>query len=222
MAIDITPEMLRKIREQVEDRMSKDKTILRLKGLFDSGKGTYEEANAFAIRAGEILSDAYKMNISEIELPHGRLWYNIADRVLRPTLEKNYKDIAAICEQAQESVNKEIRIGLRVIKPSLNESRIRNLIQKISDYEHFSEGEWLLGEPIVNIAQSIVDDSIKANMEFQGKSGIKAKIKRRVAGNCCKWCAQLAGNYTYPGVPADVFKRHENCRCTIDYTPSKK
>ena len=221
MAVDIVPEMLARIRQQVDARLEKDKTIKHLKKLFEEGKGTYKEANEFAIRVGEILADAYRMNVSEAELPNGRMWYNIADRVLTPTLQKNYQLIAEACEQAQKNINQEIRVGLRVIKPAENKSRIQNLVQKISDYEAFSEAEWMLQEPVINIAQSVVDDAIKANMEFQGSSGIQATIHRTVVGGCCEWCAKIAGKYTYPKMPKEVFQRHEYCRCMIEYTPSR-
>lgn len=41
-----------------------------------------------------------------------------------------------------------------------------------------------------------------------------------MAGNCCEWCRNLAGSYTYPdGVPHDVYRRHQRCRCAVDYNP---
>ena len=76
-----------------------------------------------------------------------------------------------------------------------------------------------MAEPIVNFSQSIVDETIKANAEFQAKAGLRPKIIRREAGNCCDWCKGLVGTYTYPDVPEDVYKRHRYCRCTVDYYP---
>ena len=35
----------------------------------------------------------------------------------------------------------------------------------------------------------------------------------------CKRCSSLAGVYEYPDVPEDVYRRHENCRCTVEYDP---
>ena len=46
------------------------------------------------------------------------------------------------------------------------------------------------------------------------------KIVRKIAGNCCDWCKSLAGTYSYPNnVPNDVYRRHQRCRCTVDYMP---
>ena len=46
-------------------------------------------------------------------------------------------------------------------------------------------------------------------------------IKRTGGFKCCKWCSSLYGIYKYPNeVPKDVYKRHENCTCTVEYIPS--
>ncbi len=50
--------------------------------------------------------------------------------------------------------------------------------------------------------------------------GLKPKIIRRTTFKCCEWCDNLAGTYTYPDVPSDVYRRHENCRCTVIYDPA--
>lgn len=218
---DIAPDMLEAIRTQFSYRMQTDPLIKRLRGVFEVGGGTYEQVNEFAIRAGEILSGAYKMYISEAELPGGRMWYNIADKVLRPTLRNNYQIVADAAERVQSSLNASAGVGIKAIRPLEPADRIQNLIQKVSDYEKFSEGEWLLQEPVVNLTQSVVDDAIKQNLDFQGGIGMSAKVKRMVVGGCCEWCRSVAGSYEYPDVPPEVWQRHERCRCIIDYTPKK-
>lgn len=218
---DIAPDMLEAIRAHFSYRMQTDPTIKRLSKVFEDGGGTYEQVNEFAIRTGEILEGAYKLHISEAELPGGRMWYNIADKVLRPTLENNYAIVADAAETVQNGLNSAAGVQLRAIRPKKNGDRIQNLIQKVADYEHFSDAEWLLQEPVVNFTQSVVDDAIKANMDFQGGAGMRARVKRIAVGRCCEWCQSVAGDYTYPNVPPEVWQRHERCRCIIDYTPSK-
>ena len=221
MAKDIAPEMLNNIRAHFEKRMRTDTTIQRLQAAIESGGATYEQVNEFAIRAGELLSNSYRLYISEAELPGGRMWYNIADKVLRPTLANNYSIVADAAVTVQNGLNQAAGVGLRAIRPEENLDRIQNLIQKISDYERFADAEWLLEEPVVNFTQSVVDDAIKANMDFQGGVGMRARVKRSVSGKCCEWCESVAGDYTYPDVPPEVWQRHERCRCTIDYTPAR-
>ncbi len=67
--------------------------------------------------------------------------------------------------------------------------------------------------------RSVVDASISANVNFQGKAGLTPKIVRKATGSCCKWCMALAGTYSYPDVPKDVYRRHDNCCCVVNYDP---
>lgn len=110
-------------------------------------------------------------------------------------------------------------ISLKAIKPELNQDRIDGIVNKISEYEDFKEGKWLLEEPIKNFTQSIVDDTIKTNADFQYKSGLTPKIVRKEVGTCCDWCKEVVGTYEYPDVPKDVYRRHRFCKCTVDYLP---
>lgn len=114
--------------------------------------------------------------------------------------------------------------------------RIDGIIDRVSNEEHFSDIEWILKAPVENLAWSVVDDTMKANAEFQYKAGLPAKVVRKTEasgirtvrrGNKtisykvpCRWCQQVAGTYTYPNVPRDVWKRHDGCECIIEYTPA--
>ena len=126
---------------------------------------------------------------------------------------------ATLKDRGLSTVSASSKIGIKAIEPALNQDRIDGIINRISNEEHFDEVKWILGEPVVNFTQSIVDDSIKANAEFQYKAGLTPKIIRTVAGNCCEWCRALAGKYSYPDVPKDVYRRHQRCRCTVNYHP---
>ncbi len=69
-----------------------------------------------------------------------------------------------------------------------------------------------------NSEQSVVDDTIAKNVEFHASAGLQPKIVRRYAGNGCKWCVNLAGMYDYP-VKQEIYRRHDNCRCIVEYFP---
>ena len=105
------------------------------------------------------------------------------------------------------------------LKLALNQDRIDGIVNKISEYDDFAEGKWLLDEPIKNFTQSIVDDTIKTNADFQYKSGLTPKIVRKEVGSCCDWCKEVVGVYEYPDVTKDVYKRHRFCRWTVEYFP---
>ena len=217
---DITPKLLESIQNDFQRNFNKSEKISRLYKKVRDGTATYEEANEFAIETGEILAAAYVNNISADVLPDGKMYYNIAQRILEPTLENNYELITDVTEQVQAALNKRAGIGIKAQVPAINKDRIRGIVNKVSDSDNFADVEWMLKEPIINFSQSIVDDSIRTNAEFQSKLGMKPVITRKVAGNCCDWCKALSGTYAYPeDVPDNLYRRHRYCRCTVIYDP---
>ncbi len=100
--------------------------------------------------------------------------------------------------------------------------RIQNLIDKMTadDITYEKVVRWLM-EPIVNNSEAFADDYIRANADFRAKAGLRTKITRRVANNCCDWCAAMAGSWVYGSEPPDIYRRHEFCRCTVTYQSDK-
>lgn len=217
---DITPGLLECIQKDFRTEFDKSKMITELYARVRDGTATYVEANDFAIEVGDILSGAYKRNLSSSVLPDGKMYYNIAQRILNPTMENNYHLITDVTNQVQESLNKAANIGIKPITPGLNQDRINGIINRLASEDDFDKIAWILDEPIKNFSQSVVDDSIRVNAEFHAKAGMRSKIVRKLSGNCCDWCRAVAGTYFYPhDVPDDVYRRHQRCRCTVDYHP---
>ena len=219
---DITPSLLKSIQDDFQKGFDKSSTISRLYAKVRDGTATYEETNDFAIEVGEILAGAYKKNLSSSVLPDGRMYYNIANRIITPTMTNNYNLIVAVTKQVQEALNKSAGIGIKAIVPKQNTDRIKGIVDKVSDAENYDDVAWVLDEPIINHAQSIVADSIKANAEFQYEAGLSPKIVRKSTGKCCEWCNTVVGVYEYPNVPKDVYRRHDHCRCSVNYIAGKK
>lgn len=216
---DIVPELLATIEQQFTEKMLKSKKLAQSLKRMNDGKATYLDANDYAVEIGEILSDVFKNTINSDVLPDGKMYYNIADRLLNKTLKQNYDLIANYSEQIQTLLNQQANIGLKVQVPSINQDRIDGLINRVSSQDQYNDIKWMLDEPVVNFSQSIVDDSIKANADFHAKAGLMPKLIRRAEGKACKWCRSLAGSYDYYNAPDDIYRRHQRCRCTVDYVP---
>jgi len=92
---DVAPGLLAKIQADFEDGFKKSDKIKRLNKALQEGNATYEEANELAIEVGEILADAFQGNLSIDELPDGKMYYNIADRIVNPPMKQNYDLISA-------------------------------------------------------------------------------------------------------------------------------
>ena len=219
MAVDIVPELLSEIEDDFNARYVSDQTIKSISDLVVEGKATYVDANEYAIRTGEILANVFKQHISSDILPNGRMYYNIADRMLNPTLGNNHELISDVVAQIQTELNHAEGIGIKGLKAPLNTDRIKGLIDRISSEEDYDKVSWLLDEPVINFSQNVVDDTIKTNAEFHAQSGLRPTIIRTAESGACKWCKEVAGKYQYPDVPEDVWRRHERCRCTLEYDP---
>ena len=218
---DIAPYLLEEIQKEFDSLYHKNKKIQQLLEIINSGKGTYEEANEYAIEVGEILSKCYADSITEEILPDGKMYYNIAKRTIEPTMQNNFDLISNVSVSAQEALNQKANIGLAVEYPEINQYKIDSIINKLTS-DQFNKVAFILQEPVAHFSQSIVDDTIKANAELHSRSGLHPKITRKVRGGCCKWCMNLAGTYAYPDdVPDDVYRRHDHCRCEVLYNPGE-
>lgn len=97
--------------------------------------------------------------------------------------------------------------------------RTQGIIDRLAGAENYDAIKWILQSGVTtNYTESVVDAKIKANYDFQGRAGLTAKVERVAVGKTCQWCQDVAGKYVYPDVPADVWRRHDNCNCIIKYT----
>lgn len=218
--IDIVPELLEKIQRDFNDEIRNNKKLLDIHEMIENGTATYKQAYEYAQEVGKSLSNTLVENINSEILPDGHMYFNIADRILNPTLQTNHVIVAAVSVEIQEILNRKAGLGLKGIQPKLNRHRIKSMVERIVHEELFDDVSWMIGEPIVNFTQSVVDDTIQVNAEFQYNSGLYPKIIRYAQGKeTCEWCKELVGTYKYPDVPDDVYKRHDRCDCVVEYDP---
>lgn len=196
-------DLLERITQTFEKRLKK----LNIKAT------SYEDVNDYAVALGEILTAAFNIHITENP-------GDVIEEILNDRLKENHRLITDFGRMVQDILNKQAKIGLEAQIPEVNQSRIDGLVGKITEGD-FEQSKWLLGSPVVNFNQSVVDDMVRKNAEFHFHSGMSPKIIRKEVGNCCKWCKNLVGTYKYPDVPKDVYRRHRNCRCTVEYIPKK-
>ena len=219
MEHDVLPSILKEVQERFERDFGKSEIVRNAFATLKAKKATYKTANEFAIEIGEILSQALGKSLSADKLPDGKMYYNIAQRLLTDVLGRNHELVSGYASDVQKNLNDEAKIGLKVQVPELNQDRIAGIVNRFSSEENFEDVSWLLGEPIVNFTQSIIDDTIRKNAEFHHQSGLQPEIIRKSYFHCCEWCQEVQGNYKYPRVPKDVYRRHQHCRCIVDYDP---
>lgn len=212
---DIAPELLEKVQQSFEAETAE------LREEIKSGVKSYEEAYDYAIKVGEALSKSFGVNITPEVLPDGMMYYNIADKVVRPMLLAEHELTSQAAVSAQRSVNRAAGIGIRPLEAEFDADRAQGIIDRVSS-QPFEEIKWILNEPVKTLSKNVVDHTLEKNVEFQGKSGLSPKIRRTALGDACPWCQAVAGTYSYPEVPKDVYRRHANCDCVVEYLEGGK
>ena len=222
MAQDIVPVLNERVQSSFKSYCLKDRRLTQISKRIRDGTANQIDAHDYAEHLGENLSRALVNNLTADNLPNGKLYYNIAQRVVIPGLEENYNIINDISTDIQSIVDKKAKIGLSTVKADFPASRINGLIDKMTADDIILEQalRWL-GEPIINNSEAFFDDFVKANAEFRRNVGLKATITRSVVSGCCKWCEDLAGTYDYDSAPPEIYQRHEFCRCTVTYQSKK-
>lgn len=211
--------------------VASDRKLKRIRARLRDGT-SYFEANDFAVRLGELLSQALNQSTSTLAF----LSEEVAQELLEPLLTEDHDLIAVAIEQIQSNMNKANGIGLAPMIPEVNTNRIEGLVKKVASGDTLDEVRWVFGEPIINYSMSVVDEGVRKNAKATSAIGLKAYIIREAEKSAvksvkrgnksykyiipCKWCADLAGKYDYEDVSDsgnDVYRKHEGCRCQITY-----
>lgn len=224
MELDIGADLLLDITADFQQTYNEDITIRVLESRLNGGKATMEDVARYSERVGEILSQVYDRQVSSDVLPNGRMYWNIAQKVIQEPLVNNYNLVVDASVQALDAENARQGINLKAQRPALNQDRINGLKNKVANAERYDDVAFVLDEPVKNFTRSVVDDAVQTNADFQAKAGLDVKIVRSTTGReTCDWCKRLAGTYDYADVRKgghDVWKRHAYCDCRIEYVSS--
>lgn len=213
MIDDIVPKLL---DELIKEFLSKYKANKKIPKLLE----TKNHANAYlyAQEVGDILAEVFDSKLSASILPEGKMFFNIAERILNETLGNNHKLVTEYAVELQTALNKEAGIGLKPKKNKINQDKVDGIVNRLSSEVNFDDVKWILKAPVANFSRSVMDDFIMTNADFHAKAGLKPKITRYVNSEHCDWCDKLAGTYDYP-VDRIIYARHENCDCVVEYHP---
>lgn len=222
MAADVVPVLNERIQTSFKSNVMRDRRIAQISKRIRDGTATFLDGHDYAERLGENLSRALVTNLTAETLPDGTLYYNIAKRTVTPALRENYDLTNEVAADIQHILDDKKQIGFKAVKANFPDERIQGLIDKMtSDGITLDQAiNWLI-EPVINNSEAFFDDFIDANARFRNNVGLKTTITRAVAGNCCDWCAAMAGTYDYDKAPDDIYRRHKYCRCTVTYQSEK-
>lgn len=215
---DIAPQLLELLQKRFSEKISVNPKIRTMFKRIQEGGATYADVGEYAWMIGQALAEVFRENLSSEVLPDGRMYFNIADRILRPLLEEDHAIVSEAAAMVQTALNQKANIGIKAQTVPVNKDRIDGIVNKVSESDTFDSVSWVLDEPVKNFSMNVVDETLRANVNFQGRSGLTPKVIRRAERKCCEWCSNLAGVYDYP-VDREVYQRHERCRCIVEYEP---
>lgn len=219
---DVAPDLLWKLQQAFQRNVEMDARGAALLSRIASG-GTYADAGEYAEVVGRALTKAFRENLSAADLPDGRMYWNVADRVIRPMLGKDYDMVAEQAAAVQQGLNKAAGIGIKAQTAQLNKDRVDGILNRLDSEPNFDDVAWILQEPVMVFSRSVVDDTVRLNADFQHNAGLAPKIVRTSEYKCCKWCSDLAGLYDYDAMNRNpLFQRHDNCRCLVELVTGKK
>lgn len=217
---DIAPSLIKAVQDAVNANVRANARLTDLRDLIENGWATYKDMAEYALEYGNMVKQAMAANVSSAVLPDGKMYWNIADRLFDEVMTAEFSEISQQCEQVQTALNQAAGIGVKAQVPELDPEKIKGLKEYASRADQYDDVKASVENALVTYSQSIVDESVRKNADFQAKSGMHPRIIRSAAPGCCRWCTNLAGSYDYPeDTPDDVFRRHANCNCVVEYYP---
>lgn len=217
--VDVGEELLRAVRADFRQELGDSGSRLaKLLKRIQGGKGTMHDAALFSKECGAALSAAIAKNVVPENLPNGTLYYNIAEKILGGTLRDSYELLNMAAQAAQEQTDSKLNIRIEPQKAEFPQDRVHKIINAAADQTADSETiKRRLDSPVRNVTESFFDDYVEENARFREEAGLQTYLVRQTNGKCCDWCASLVGRFRYEDAPEEIFARHDNCTCTVDY-----
>ena len=94
MAEDIAPALLKEVERQFRQNLTKKGVNLK-KDIQRARDGTLTNVHSFSNKVGDALAEAFG-TIKAEELPEGTMFFNIADRVMRPPIREAYSMVSDV------------------------------------------------------------------------------------------------------------------------------
>ena len=112
---DIAPKLYEGVKKDFDRYYKGDQRIRVIRNRVEKGKGTWKDAYDFGVYIAEDVQKAFARNISSAVLPNGKMYYNIAQKVVRPILEEMENEVRKVSDKIQEDQNKRNGIGLKAV-----------------------------------------------------------------------------------------------------------
>lgn len=203
-----------------------DAELIRLRKLIESGKASYEAAQKYSERSGQLAKKA----ISQVSKGD----VTVTQEILNTILEANYQDVLNVASQAQNVIYETANVNLKPATVSYNNTYAKDISAKLENYDDVDDGLNAIENTFISASQNYVDEIGRRSAKFMDESGINVLVSREYddvgvhttdkgGGDVCHWCLERCGT----DVPYDeaydmgMFERHPGCGCIITYTTKR-
>lgn len=200
--------------EVLRSKSAHDPALRALLKSIDSGKANFRDTAQYSIRYSHQLGNILSENV--LDIPP-----DVRETAAEELLKYGYDDMNTILAEVQKSLDEQAGIHIRPQKSDFPSERVQQFAHSLIDptvEDSVIKRRARSGSE--TITKSFHDSFIKKNAQFRNDAGLKCYITRE-GSNCCKWCSEVAGRYEFGSQPSDIFRRHDNCDCTIDYDGQK-
>lgn len=216
MSSKTVDENYKRLRAELDEQLSKDKRLTAIADKISKGAADFSDTARYTQIVSKHMSDVIKRNIGELKQPMAK------EMVCKELLRDHYELINGVFGEVQVSVDEKLGIHLNPIKPAYPAERVDKWAHSLEDPTvEPSVTERRAASGSENIGNSIHDDCIKENAKVREQAGLDCYLTRDAGGGCCPWCATLEGRFSYADAPDDIFRRHDNCTCTVTYECGK-
>lgn len=203
-------------QEDLARRIERDTVCRAVQKKIDEGKADFTDTARYTDRAAELLGMVLADYVPDMP-PDER------ETLCKALLRQRYLDTNAMLNAVQRTLDAAQGLHLAPQIADYPEERVDQAAHSLAD-------ETVPVETIVRraksapatIARSFHDDYIEKNAAFRSSAGLKCYITRNAAAKCCEWCTKMAGRYSYGEEPEDVYRRHDNCSCSVTYENGRK
>lgn len=202
--------------ESIMQLIYADKLLTKLRKKIEAGQGTFKDTTDYCNRSAELLGRLFSENVlsmSDVE----RITAN--DTLLKD----RYKDINDLLDKVQRTVDKKQGINIRPQHAPFNQERADQIGRALTDKTVSEETiQRRAGSAPATMTRAMQDDYVEENAKFRSDAGLKTYLVRVTDGDCCEWCTKVAGRYEYGTEPHDIYRRHDNCGCSVTYENGKQ
>lgn len=209
-------DLYRDIVKEYKAAVKEDSRIEALKKRLESEKTTTAAAWEYGDAAGSDLEKAFLEKAKEIVDSEDGY------KAVKKALKAGYDDVSDYTADVLSGQNKKAGIGMKGTPADFEDVRstASAISNKISNAETVEECENYIREEVKTFTNNAVGDTIRETARMSESQGMSPKIERSASSTACQYCLGLAGSYVYP-CDREVFTRHANCDCVVEYQPVK-